>query len=255
MSEFYEDLAPVYDSMIRWQRRLDFEAPLFDAIWAREKPARVLDAACGSGRHARLFAERGLEVVGTDASEAMVELARAHCADMPDATRPRLEVCPWDQLPTAIESRFDVVLCLGNSLPYETGETGLLRALTGLWTMVAERGLLLVQFKNFALLRERGERFLPLSSVADDDGETVCVRQYDWNPNGVDFQVIVLRRPVGGEWTMQHHVTPLRDWTPKQVGDALSAQGGAVNLLGSLAFEPFDVQTSADAIVAARRTY
>jgi 2-polyprenyl-3-methyl-5-hydroxy-6-metoxy-1,4-benzoquinol methylase len=40
--------------------------------------ARILDAGCGSGRDLKAFSERGYQVVGLDASELMVRLAREH---------------------------------------------------------------------------------------------------------------------------------------------------------------------------------
>jgi SAM-dependent methyltransferase len=43
-----------------------------------EPGARILDAGCGSGRDLKAFSERGYQVVGLDASEAMVRLAREH---------------------------------------------------------------------------------------------------------------------------------------------------------------------------------
>lgn len=46
---------------------------------------RVLDAGCGGGRYTRLLAEAGVEVVGTDHSEA-VEKARTLCDGLPNAT-------------------------------------------------------------------------------------------------------------------------------------------------------------------------
>ena len=46
--------------------------PLLETIPA----GRALDAACGTGRHARWLAERGHQVVGIDASEAMLAVAR-----------------------------------------------------------------------------------------------------------------------------------------------------------------------------------
>ena len=46
-------------------------------------PGAALDAACGTGRHARRLAELGHHVIGVDASPAMLERARAA---LPQAT-------------------------------------------------------------------------------------------------------------------------------------------------------------------------
>jgi SAM-dependent methyltransferase len=50
------------------------------AVWAlldASAPGRAVDAACGTGRHARRLVERGHDVVGVDASPEMLERARA----------------------------------------------------------------------------------------------------------------------------------------------------------------------------------
>ena len=39
----------------------------------------VLDAACGTGRYARIYSELGAQVFGCDLSEGMVQVARAKC--------------------------------------------------------------------------------------------------------------------------------------------------------------------------------
>jgi SAM-dependent methyltransferase len=59
------------------------EARLLDALLRREldRPGRVLDAGCGTGRVALELARRGHRVVGVDLDESMLEQARAASAD------------------------------------------------------------------------------------------------------------------------------------------------------------------------------
>jgi SAM-dependent methyltransferase len=57
-------------------RRVATDAAIVDAC-AAHLPARVLDVGCGEGWLARALAERGAQVLGLDASAALVELARA----------------------------------------------------------------------------------------------------------------------------------------------------------------------------------
>lgn len=52
--------------------------------------SRILDAGCGSGRDARAFAERGFQVVATEASPKVAERARMH-------TGLSIEVLTFDQ--------------------------------------------------------------------------------------------------------------------------------------------------------------
>ena len=56
---------------------IDLEQPVVWSIFETVPPGAALDAACGTGRHARRLAELGHQVVGVDTSPAMLENARA----------------------------------------------------------------------------------------------------------------------------------------------------------------------------------
>lgn len=67
---------------------------------------RVLDAGCGPGLYAEALLERGAEVLGFDASTAMVDLARVRVGDRADIRVARLD----EPFPYADDS-VDLVLC------------------------------------------------------------------------------------------------------------------------------------------------
>jgi len=73
----------VPDGYARWAERYDGpnpaiarEQPIVHGLLADLPPGRALDAACGTGRHAARLAELGHQVVGVDATPAMLSLAR-----------------------------------------------------------------------------------------------------------------------------------------------------------------------------------
>lgn len=72
---------------------------------------RILDVACGIGRHGAALARRGMRVVGLDYSARLLAQARARA--------PELELVRGDMrsLPFAAGS-FDAAVCLFNSLGY-----------------------------------------------------------------------------------------------------------------------------------------
>jgi len=57
--------------------RPTYPAALIDALVA-DRPGRVLDVGCGTGRVARLFADRGCDVVGVEPDRRMAAVARRH---------------------------------------------------------------------------------------------------------------------------------------------------------------------------------
>ena len=82
---------------------IEAEHPIVEAIVARVDPGRALDAACGTGRHAKHLAERH-ETYGVDASPEMLEVAKQAA---PAAT---FETGDLEQLPFP-DGHFDVVVC------------------------------------------------------------------------------------------------------------------------------------------------
>jgi len=74
--------------------------------------ARVLDVPCAFGRHARLLARRGMQVVGLDLSRAMITEARRGSA------QPGLSFVRADMRRLAYQGEFDVVLNLYTSFGY-----------------------------------------------------------------------------------------------------------------------------------------
>jgi SAM-dependent methyltransferase len=76
--------------------------------------ARVLDAACGQGRHAHLLAEAGLDVDGIDYSEDLLSRARAR------GVGPELRYTRADMrsLPNDWAGRFDAVINLSTSFGF-----------------------------------------------------------------------------------------------------------------------------------------
>jgi SAM-dependent methyltransferase len=256
--DFYAEVAPIYDRMIRWERRLKVEEPRFAELWRRTGARTVLDASCGSGRHLVLFQRQGLAATGADASPEMLELARAQVAALPEAERPPLIEATWDRLPERVPGAFDAVLCLGNSLPYVTDPAARLAALAGLWSRVAPGGFLLIQFRNFARMRAAGEKFLPLSQTIDREAGTeyVCLRQYEWHEATVDFNVMILSRPLGdpeAAWALRHWTTPLATLDAEDAAAPLRALGAEVSVHGSLALEPYEPAASDDVVIWARR--
>ena len=73
--EGYAAWAATYDEAAN--PALHLEGPYMAALLAGLEPGRALDAACGTGRQTAVLATLGHDVVGIDASPAMLEKARA----------------------------------------------------------------------------------------------------------------------------------------------------------------------------------
>ncbi len=98
---------------------------------------RLLDVACGSGRHAREFAALDWEVTGVDYSPDLLERARNAGLDVHEQDMRRLD------LPSA---PFDAVTCLFDSIGYPQDNDGVVATLEGMRRHVTPEGRVAVEF-------------------------------------------------------------------------------------------------------------
>lgn len=212
----YDQLAAVYD----WLVADDMLSPegsvaTYDAVVAAlPRGARVLDCAAGTGLLAVGLAERGFDVVASDASPAMIARTRALAAQRGVAVA--AVVSAWDELDERVDGAFDAVLCVGNSLAHARGREGRRLALARMAARLDAGGLMAVTSRNWELLRRRR----PALEVAD----RVVVRS---RRRGLVVQAWTL--PEG--WDVAHHL---------DIVVALLEQDGTVQRLGErLTFWPF----------------
>jgi SAM-dependent methyltransferase len=177
----YETLAADYDWMYSDDQLRDGRAVNHPA-WARlleriSRTSLVLDAACGSGVDTAVLAHRGFSVWAADGSDAMLEVAAARFR------RDRLAIphscCAWADLPEAIAERFDVVLCIGNSLVHAAGRDAMVQALTGLRRMTRPGGHVVIDSRNWEKLHANREIVQVAPRVVIRGGRR-CVVLYAW---------------------------------------------------------------------------
>jgi len=103
----YDTLAADYDRFADWPARLAFELPFLERLFQAHGVQSVLDAACGTGRHALALAQRGYQAAGADTSAPMIERARAGPGATgwaPPSCGPsseRIWLAPWRPLASA----------------------------------------------------------------------------------------------------------------------------------------------------------
>jgi SAM-dependent methyltransferase len=88
---------------------------------------RILDLGCGTGRHAILLAERGLDVTGVDRSKPMLELAQRRA--LASRCKGRTEFVEGDIRQFASGRRFEAALMMFNVLGYMATNDDLTAAL------------------------------------------------------------------------------------------------------------------------------
>ena len=179
----FEKFAEHYDRMVQEEPdQVEFFRTLFD----KHDVKSVLDCACGTGNDLIRVYNFGLQVCGSDISEAMLAQARRklsqHQIEIP------LEHVDFRELPQHYDRRFDAVLCLTTSLPQLLKESEIGKALQSMREVLNPNGILvLTQGLTDVQFKER-VRFAP--AVNDPDFSRIMVVDYydeDYEVNVLDL--------------------------------------------------------------------
>jgi SAM-dependent methyltransferase len=149
----------------------------------------VLELGCGSGLLTRHLVDAGHRVIATDASPAMLDLAREN---VPEAEDIRQVVLPDDPLPPA-----DAVVSVGHVLSYLPDEAAIARALVAVAEALRPGGLLAIDLCDL----EWGEarRDAPVLGRVGDDWALVTEFSLP-SPNKFVREMAIFMRNADGSW-------------------------------------------------------
>ena len=128
--------AAYYDAIYSFK---DYEAEAAEVVrWARRYGnggSRLLDMACGTGRHAEHLAE-SYEVTGLDLDGGLLEQARIRL--------PRVRFVQGEMSRAKLEHRFDVITCLFSAIGY-LAKADLKVACANFYHHLAAEGVVLIE--------------------------------------------------------------------------------------------------------------
>ncbi len=190
---------------------------------------RILDLACGAGRHAIELARRGFAVTGYDLSEDLLRQARA------DAARAKVRVtfvC-GDMRELRFRGAFDAAINMFSSFGYFDAVAEDRKVLAGVARALKPRGKFLMERFN----RESLAYELPAQGwrVAEGGGVVLQEDTFDVLRGRYDTQQIVIDR----EGTREHRAS-VRAYTLPELKELFDAAGLHIHrVLGGLDLSPY----------------
>jgi SAM-dependent methyltransferase len=254
----YDQFSRDYDRFVNWDARLGVEMPFLvgqlSGLSEKDgRPVRVLDAACGTGQHIIALTEAGFRGAGADLSAGMTSLARANAADR--GLDIPFRTAAFHELTAAFgKAAFDVLLCLGNSLPHVLTRKGLLAALRDFRAVLRPGGKLILQNRNFDRVLAEHQRWMAPQTYRKGRDTWVFHRFYDFDPDGrLTFNIV--RLYSHDEAGFDQRVTSTRLWPLTRVElDPLLKKAGFVDIIhfGDMTGGVFDPEESPNLIITAR---
>jgi SAM-dependent methyltransferase len=244
--DFYDALAPDYDSMTNFEKRFVSERPLFLSLVKRYGIETALDAGSGTGFHSLLLAQLGVSVTAVDISTEMLRMLDKHAAKM--NLRIKTIRSDFDKLGNKAHGKyFDAVFCLGNSIPHLLTSEQLQSALMNFSQLLKPGGVLFVQLLNYDRILEQRERIQNVKEF----GNTTFVRFYDFEEELVRFNILKLERKDSAITTTLTTV-PLRPIRKNEIIGLLEKLG-YVNIAcyGTMSLNEFLPSYSTDLVIVA----
>ena len=134
------------------------------ALVERFAPKSVLDAGCATGLTSMLFARRGISTVGYDRSRSMIDQARKKYGE--SGYDLEFKVGDFQRIPKAMHGKFDLVVCLANSIAGLETRAALQRGLKNFHDVLVPGGALVIQMLNFGAIKE-GQLF-PIKATVNE---------------------------------------------------------------------------------------
>ena len=167
----FDDIALAYDKTIDWDSRLSREMPFLLSLIENTERPRVLDIACGSGRHSVSLAAHGAEVIGIDSSKIMILAAENYAKEQ--GVTPDFIVTDMERVKDAVEGVFDLIICLGNSLALLNDIDTLKQVVKETFHLLRDGGSFVAQVLNFEEIHWTGFRNFPTKVGKLSNGEEI----------------------------------------------------------------------------------
>jgi len=181
----------------------------------RERQGLVVEIGCGSGLLTKHLTEAGHRVIATDASPAMLDIARTYA---PDALEHRVVALPDDPLPDA-----DAIVSTGHALSYIDTQPRLEAALVACARALRPGGVLAVDLEDLSTRDAQMAR--PPAAWVGDDWAMFMERVSDSPTHFARVQTVFMRED-DGRYRREHerHDNVLID-VPGVVPALLEAEG------------------------------
>lgn len=152
--EYVKGFVEKWDELIDWDSRAASEGHFFIDILKQRGARKILDVATGTGFHSVRLLKEGFEVLSADGAPEM--LAKAFTNGRKHGQIVSTVQADWRWLNRDVHSKFDAVICLGNSFTHLFSERDRRKALAEFYAALRHDGILILDQRNYDSILDQG---------------------------------------------------------------------------------------------------
>jgi glycine/sarcosine N-methyltransferase len=247
LAVFYDLLSSNYDQMTGFFNRFNKEQSFFISLIKQYNIRTALDAGCGTGFHALLLSQSGVDITAIDISDEMLRTLKRHAREMNQEIKTRN--CRFTDLRKELDTTFDAVFCMGNSLAHILTQKELRKCIDNFHEILNPNGILVLQLLNYDRILKMKERIISVKEI----GRKLFIRFYDFLPKNIVFNILTVEKNTDAP---NHHLQSieLRPIRPKELVATLRQSGfTSLHLYGNIRLDKFSPATSTDLIIIATK--
>ncbi len=244
MAEWFEDWFNTEEYLDVYKHRNEDDAKgLVDLILSKvniSPGSKVLDMACGAGRHSILFAEAGYNVTAVDLSEKLIKVAKktANEAGL------KINFIESDLRQFAISEQFDLIVNLFTSFGYFEKDFENFKIIKTAYNHLKENGFFVLDFFNQGHVQKN-----LTSKTVDIIPGGLITQERIVEKSRIKKLITIKKYDVE-----QKFLESVRMFSPDELISSIVAIGfNVVEVLGDFDGNPFNFSSSSRVIILARK--
>ncbi|MTI83810.1 MAG: class I SAM-dependent methyltransferase [Firmicutes bacterium] len=188
----YDAWSNDYDHYISEEEKNKKEALYYAGLFKEHGAKKVLDAACGTGRHAIYLAQQGLDVAGFDISEGMLDIARERAGD----NNLDIDFCQasFTELTEKFgPASFDGFVCAGGGVAHMIDDKEFEQGLKAIYDLLKPGGLAVFENRDYDIFKEDKLNFGPLTVAQENGSKVMYLRLLDYEDKSVRYNLLTIR--------------------------------------------------------------
>jgi cyclopropane fatty-acyl-phospholipid synthase-like methyltransferase len=244
MKDWFEDWFNTEEYLNVYKHRNEAEAKqLVDLLLkfiSMPKQGNVLDLACGAGRHALLFAQKGYQVTAVDLSDKLLEVAK----ETAEKSKVNIDFIKSDIRYFSTDKKFNLILNLFTSFGYFENDEENFKLFNIAFTHLEKDGYFVLDYFNSTFIKEN----LVEESV-DDLNNFKLIQKRQIHNNRVMKDIII--RKNGSEECFCESV---KMYNKNELVSAIENAGLKIKqILGGFEGEDFDEKKSQRIIIISKK--